>query len=224
MCVCVFSFYFKTWENWNVHPVFGPLIKGYGHTYIYICCEVIIWAKFGHFQSYYLGQVCSLKNTVCKKNYKIGFQHFFFWKKKVCTKISKVIIWAKLAIFMLQQLGPDNNINLAQIITLENGHFFLFFCFWKCAEIPIFTVFFEHQPKFCQKKAKNDNFSHFSKHRLLKKTFCCNSPFDQKLVFLNLCFFLKPKTLMLNRKHNWIPGKSKDKKKGFEREKQDRKP
>ena len=25
--------------------------------YIYICCEVIIWAKFGHFRCYYLGQV-----------------------------------------------------------------------------------------------------------------------------------------------------------------------
>ena len=25
--------------------------------YIYICCEVIIWAKFCHFRCYYLGQV-----------------------------------------------------------------------------------------------------------------------------------------------------------------------
>ena len=25
--------------------------------YIYICCEVIIWAKSGHFRCYYLGQV-----------------------------------------------------------------------------------------------------------------------------------------------------------------------
>ena len=25
--------------------------------YIYICCEVILWAKFGHFRCYYLGQV-----------------------------------------------------------------------------------------------------------------------------------------------------------------------
>ena len=28
-----------------------------GLRHIYICCEVIIWAKFGGFQSYYLGQV-----------------------------------------------------------------------------------------------------------------------------------------------------------------------
>ena len=25
--------------------------------YLYMCCEVIIWAKFGHFRCYYLGQV-----------------------------------------------------------------------------------------------------------------------------------------------------------------------
>ena len=31
---------------------------------------------------------------------------------------------------------------------------------------------------------KNDNFSDFAKHRLFKKkTFCCNPPFDQNLVF-----------------------------------------
>ena len=74
---------------------------------MYICCEVIIWAKFGHFQSYYLGQVCFLKKTLfAKKHYKNrGFSPFFL-KKKVCTKISKVIIWAKLAIFMLQQTWP----------------------------------------------------------------------------------------------------------------------
>ena len=29
----------------------------HAYIYIYICCEVIIWAKFGHFRCYYLGQV-----------------------------------------------------------------------------------------------------------------------------------------------------------------------
>ena len=34
----------------------------------------------------------------------------------------------------------------------------------------MFIVFFEHQPKFGQKWAKkNDNFSHFPKHRFIKK-------------------------------------------------------
>ena len=66
---------------------------------------------------------------------------------------------------------------------------------------------------------KNDNFSHFSKtqvHKKKKKPFCCNSSFDQNLVFLNFVF-LKPKTLMLNKKHNLKSAKSKDKKKGLER-------
>ena len=73
--------------------------------------------------------------------------------------------------------------------------FFVIFCFEKCAKMPIFIVFFEKQPKKCPppKKPKNDNFSHFAKHRLIKKKpLCCNPPFDQKLVFLNLGF-LKPK-------------------------------
>ena len=87
--------------------------------------------------------------------------------------------------------------------------FFVILCFEKCAKMPIFIVLFEKQPKFCQKKAppKNDNFSHFAKHRFIKKNpLCCNPPFDQKLVFLNLGF-LKPKTMMLNNKHNSKSGK-----------------
>ena len=40
-------------------------------------CGVIICAKFGHFRSYYLGQVCFFENTVCKNNkYGGGGQHF----------------------------------------------------------------------------------------------------------------------------------------------------
>ena len=98
--------------------------------------------------------------------------------------------------------------------------FFCNVCFEKCAKMPIFIVFFEKQPKICQKKPppKNDNFSHFAKHRLIKKkTLCCNPPFDPKLVFLNLGF-LKPKTMMLNNKQNSKSGRKKDKKKRFQRE------
>ena len=50
----------------------------YIHTYIYICCGVIIWAKFGLLRCYYLGQVCFLQNTVCQKHYKIGAAERFF--------------------------------------------------------------------------------------------------------------------------------------------------
>ena len=42
-------------------------------------------------------------------------------------------------------------------------------------------------------------------------------PFWPKIGVFQLVFF-ETKTLMLNKKHNWIPGKNKDKKKGFERE------
>ena len=55
------------------------------------------------------------------------------------------------------------------------------------AEMPIFKVFFEHQPKFAQKMApkKNDNFSHFAKHRLIKKKRFVATP----LLTKNWCFF-----------------------------------
>ena len=70
---------------------------------------------------------------------------------------------------------------------------------------------------------KNDNFSHFAKHRLIIKNRFVATP----LLTKNFCFFklsvLKPKTLMLNKKHNLKSGNSKDKKKELERKK-DRKP
>ena len=66
---------------------------------------------------------------------------------------------------------------------------------------------------------KNDNFWHFAKHRLIKKKpVLLQPPFDQKMFFLKF-FVLKPKTFMLNRKHNLKSGKSKDKKKELERKK-----
>ena len=46
--------------------------------YIYICCEVIIWAKFCHFRCYYLGQVGVIiwaKLFLAYKN--SGFKRFF---------------------------------------------------------------------------------------------------------------------------------------------------
>ena len=112
------------------------------------------------------------------------------------------------------QLGPDNNTYLAQIITPQNGFLLLFFMCWNT----YFIVFFEHLPKFGKKWSKNDNFSHFAKHRLIKKKkrFCCNPPFDQKLVFFNFVFW--------NQKHwCWTKNitknqeKNKDNKKGLQR-------
>ena len=51
-----------------------------------------------------------------------------------------------------------------------------------------------------------------------KNPFCCNPPFDQKIMFFKLSV-LKPKTLMLNKKHNLKSANSKDKKKELERKK-----
>ena len=42
-------------QNVTKSPSYSIYI--YIYIYIYICCEVIIWAKFGHFRCYYLGQV-----------------------------------------------------------------------------------------------------------------------------------------------------------------------
>ena len=70
---------------------------------------------------------------------------------------------------------------------------------------------------------KNDNSSHFAKHKLFKKPLCYNPPLDQKLVLFELAF-LKRKTLMLNKKPNLKAGKNKDKKRGSERRKKRAKP
>ena len=61
---------------------------------------------------------------------------------------------------------------------------------------------------------KNDNFSHFAKHRFIKKPVMLQPPFFWKNVFFNLGF-LKPKTMMLNKKHNSKSGKTKIRKRDF---------
>ena len=65
----------------------------------------------------------------------------------------KVINWFKLAFFLDPQLGPVNNFDLAQLITLKNRHFFALFCFNTVLKY-LFCSGFEHQPKFAPKMAK----------------------------------------------------------------------
>ena len=98
MVICVFFFFFL----WKSHcpcrnkTIFGkekgkisklgPSVDSKGPfldqvltlQYIYMCCGVIIWSKFGLFNSYYLVQVRFLTLFV-KKHYKIGVSDFF-WK------------------------------------------------------------------------------------------------------------------------------------------------
>ena len=70
-----------------------------------------------------------------------------------------------------------------------------------------------------EEEAKIDKtrFSHFAKHRFIKNVLL-QPPFGQKLVFFNLGL-LKPKTLMMNKKHNLKSGNSKDKKRDSKEQK-----
>ena len=116
--------------------------------------------------------------------------------------------------------------NLAQLLTLTwpsywlwKWSFFSIFCFLKSAEIPMFIVllnFNQNLPK--NGPQKNDNFSHFAKHRfMIKKPFCCNPPFDQNWCY-STCVF-ETKNNDVEQKHNLKSAKNKDKKNGFQREK-----
>ena len=66
-------------SNWLVGGVwYGPQTGCPAYIYICICCEVIIWAKFGHFRCYYLGQVGVIIWAKLFLGYKnSGFKRFF---------------------------------------------------------------------------------------------------------------------------------------------------
>ena len=89
---------------------------------------------------------------------------------------------------------------------------------WNTYFYSVFWTSTKKCPKNGQKK--NDNFWHFPKHRLIKKkTVLLQPPFWPNIsVFFKLSV-LKPKTLMLNKKHNLKWGNSKDKKKELETKK-----
>ena len=99
--------------------------------YIYICCGVRDWAKFGHFQSQGLGQVCFLKTGYVTKPYKNrGFSTFFKIKKKARANFQSQGL-GQVVLFLDPQLGPIPDFNLAQSLTLEMVFFSLFFAFEK---------------------------------------------------------------------------------------------
>ena len=97
--------------------------------------------------------------------------------------------------------------------------FFLFFCFLKSAEIPIFIVFFWTSTKICPKNGpqKNDNFSHSAKHRVIKKPVLLQPPFWLKIGVFSTWFFFETKNNDVEQKHNFKSAKKQDKKKGLER-------
>ena len=62
----------------------GQVIDPTAYIYIYMCCGVTIWSKFGLLRGYYLVQVCFVFNTFCQKHYENwGFSPFL--KNKSCV-------------------------------------------------------------------------------------------------------------------------------------------
>ena len=64
----------------------------YMYVCIYICCEVIIGAKFGHLKGYYLGQVRVIiwAKFVFGLNFYIGFRRF------LQTQLSFCVFWCPI--------------------------------------------------------------------------------------------------------------------------------
>ena len=89
--------------------------------------EVIIWSKFVFFPKHRLP-----KNTI-----KIGVSALFFWKKNCAQKIWKLLSGPSWRFLRRSQLGPDNNFQLGPDNNFQKCHFFVIFCFEKCAKMPI---------------------------------------------------------------------------------------
>ena len=107
--------------------------------------KVIIWAKFVFF----------LKTLLAQKHYKNRGFSTFFLKKKCAQKFAKLLSGPSWPFLCCNKLGPDNNINLAQIITLQNGHFFFFLLLKMCWNTYFYSVFWTSTkiwPKKGQKK------------------------------------------------------------------------
>ena len=98
------------------------------HIYIYIyacCCEVIIWAKFGHFRCYYLGQVgviiwaklfLAYKNRGFKRFLGTHSYHFVFFLCPIIWQLSKNSLFQKrvqklgFSIFCVLSLNFENSL------------------------------------------------------------------------------------------------------------------
>ena len=145
---------------------------------------VIIWAKFAFYKTLFV------KNTI-----RLGVSALLFWKK-LRAQIWGVIIWAKLAILSCNQLGPDNNTCLARIITPQNDFFIVFvlrlikMC-WNTYVHSVFWTSTEIIQTGQKMGKKNDNFSHFAKHRFIKTPFCCNPLLNKNWCFSTLMFSTK---------------------------------
>ena len=150
---------------------------------MYVC---MLW-------SYYLVQVWPFEgllsgpslffvNCLSKYTIKQGFQHIFCNQKVARKKNQGLLSGPSLRFLKCIQLGPDNNPYLDQLKTPQNV-FLCLFPLKMCKNTYfIFIVFLKSNQKL--EKKQNDNFSHFAKHRLIKKNRYVATP----LLTKNWCF------------------------------------
>ena len=124
----------------------------FGDIYIYM-----LW-------SYYLVQVWPFwkllsgtslffsKTPIAQNTIKIGVSALFFWKKNCAQTFWKLLSGPRGVFLRRSQLGPENNFQLGPDNNFQKCHFFVIFCFEKCAKMPIVLCFFEKQPKNAKKK------------------------------------------------------------------------
>ena len=129
----------------------------------------IIWTKFGLFNSYYLGEGCFFKNSVCQKRYKNrGFSGLFLKNKNARNFNSSYL--GQVGIFFEHQLGLDNNPTMAQIMPFKIVilcHFLLLKMCWNT----YFIVFLNINQNLPKKGPQKGWLSHFAKHTFIKKRF-----------------------------------------------------
>ena len=88
---------------------------------------------------------------------------------------------------------------------------FLFLPIQMCWNTYFYT-FLNINQNLAKNGPKNDNFSHFAKHRCIKKRFVATPLFQKLELSFLLIFFLKAKTLMLNKNTNQNQEKAKTRK------------
>ena len=119
------------------------------YIYIYICCEVIIWSKFGGFGSYYLVQVGFLEVIIWSKFVFLAYKNSGFKRLVLHTQLSfcvffcpqfsgnflKIAFFKKrvqnlgFSIFSVLSLNYENSLFLGLLKHYKNRGFSTFLCF-----------------------------------------------------------------------------------------------
>ena len=146
--------------------------------YIYIyAVKLLSGPSLAPFGSYYLVQSLFFSKTpIAKKHYKNRGFSTLFWKN-CAQKNWKLLSGPSWRFLRRTQLGPDNNFQLGPDNNFQKCHFWVKFCSEKCAENTYFYSVLLKIKKNWQKLPKKHNFSHFAKHRSIKKPLCCTPIF-----------------------------------------------